>query len=94
MGTVTEIPCSMTLKDKAGLVGAATALGLGKERGPGGALENLTDTLICLCRTLKVFVGTNLLANLLALCIIISPILIFCSMRAVFRDNGGLPARE
>jgi hypothetical protein len=67
---------------------------LGQERGACGVFENLTDTLICLCRTLKVLVGTNLLANLLTLCIIISLILIFCSMRAVFRDNGGLPARE
>ena len=31
-------------------------------------LENFTDTLVGLCRTLKILVGTNLLANLLALC--------------------------
>jgi hypothetical protein len=67
---------------------------LGQERGACGVFENLTDTLICLGRTLEVLVGTNLLANLLTLCIIISPILIFCSMRAVFKGYGGLPARE
>ena len=67
---------------------------LGQERGACGVFENLTDTFICLGRTLEVLVGTNLLANLLTLCIIISPILIFCSMRAVFKGYGGLPARE
>ncbi len=67
---------------------------LGQERGACGVFENLTDTFICLCRTFKVLVGTNLLANLLTLCIIISPILIFCNMRPFFRDHGGLPARE
>lgn len=45
---------------------------LGQERGACGVFENLTDTLICLCGTLKVLVGANLLANLLALYIIVS----------------------
>ena len=67
MGTVTEIPCSMTLKDKAGLVGAATALGLGKERGPGGALENLTDTLASLGGALEVVPGLDVTSNLSSL---------------------------
>lgn len=67
MGTVIEIPCSMTLKDKAGLVGAATALGLGKERGPGGAFENLTDTLASLGRALEVVPGLDMTSNLSSL---------------------------
>lgn len=40
---------------------------LGQESGPGGGLEDLTDTLVGSCRALEVLVGTDLLANLLAL---------------------------
>jgi hypothetical protein len=40
---------------------------LGQESGACGVFENLTDTLICLCGTLKILVGANLLANLLTL---------------------------
>jgi hypothetical protein len=68
---------------------------LGQERGACGVFENLTDTLICLCGTLKVLVGANLLANLLALNIIVSqiPIHLF-RRRHKFGDKMVLPARE
>lgn len=40
---------------------------LGQESGTCGVFENLSDTLVGLCGTLKVFVGTDLLANFLTL---------------------------
>jgi hypothetical protein len=67
---------------------------LGQKRGACGVFENLTDTLICLCGTLKVLVGANLLANLLTLCITVSPILMLRDKRPGFGDNGVLPAQE
>ena len=45
---------------------------LGQESGACGVFENLTDTLIRLCGTLKVLVGANLLADFLTLYIVVS----------------------
>lgn len=45
---------------------------LGQECCAGGMFENLTNTLICLCRTLQVLVGGNLLADFLTLWYIVS----------------------
>jgi hypothetical protein len=47
---------------------------LGQKSGACGVFENLTDTLIRLCGTLKVLVGADLLANFLTLCINVSTI--------------------
>lgn len=44
----------------------ATAL-LGQKRGARSVLKHLADTLVGLCRTLEVLVGTDLLADLLTL---------------------------
>ena len=56
---------SICLQDEA-LVLLATAL-LRQKRGAGSVLKHLADTLVGLCRTLKVLVGTDLLADLLTL---------------------------
>ena len=61
---------SICLQDEA-LVLLATAL-LRKERGAGGVLEYLTDTLVSLCRTLEVLVGADLLADLLSLLFVLA----------------------
>lgn len=52
------------LHDTAGLLGLVR---LGQESCPGGSLEDFADALASASRTLKIFVGTNLLADLLAL---------------------------
>jgi hypothetical protein len=40
---------------------------LGQESGPGGGLEDLTDTIVGSCGALEVLVGTDLLGDVLAL---------------------------
>jgi len=40
---------------------------LGEEGGAGRVLEDLTDSLVGLCRTLEILVCTDLLADLLTL---------------------------
>lgn len=40
---------------------------LGQESRTRGVLKDLSDALVCLCRTLEILVGPNLLANLLTL---------------------------
>lgn len=55
-----------SLQDQALL--AALGLLLGLQQGcAGGGLEDLTDTLICASRALKILVGANLLADFLTL---------------------------
>jgi len=39
----------------------------GKKSSPGGVFEYLPDALICLCGALEVLLGTNLLADILGL---------------------------
>lgn len=46
---------------------AVSLLGGLHERGTSGRLEDLTDTLVCTGRALKVLVSANLLADLLTL---------------------------
>jgi hypothetical protein len=45
-----------------GLLGVA-----GRERGSGGVLEHLSHAFVCLCRALEVFLGTQLLTDILSL---------------------------
>lgn len=52
------------LHDTAGLLGLVR---LGQESCPGGSLEHFADTLAGTSRAFKVFVGTNLLSDLLTL---------------------------
>lgn len=52
------------LHDTAGLLGLVR---LGQESCPGGSLEDFTDTLAGTSRAFKIFVGTNLLSDLLTL---------------------------
>ena len=52
------------LHDTAGLLGLVR---LGQESCPGGSLEDFADTLAGTSRAFEIFVGTNLLSDLLTL---------------------------
>lgn len=52
------------LQDQAVLALATTALGLGQERGTGGTLKDLTDTLTSLGRALQVIASLDVAGNL------------------------------
>lgn len=52
------------LQDQAVLALATTALGLSQERGTGGALKDLTDTLTSLGRALQVIASLDVTGNL------------------------------
>lgn len=56
---------SICLQDLALVLGLASLLG--EESGTGCVLKDLANTLVGLCGTLKILVGTNLLPDLLSL---------------------------